>query len=54
LIDGTLPAYGGGDLLQLGGTFLIDEDQVQFAHVDTKTGGHPDMETLISEITKTA
>jgi hypothetical protein len=50
--SGQVPSYGdGGDLLQLGGTFVVGpDDSISMWHVDDKTGGHPsaaDLQTAL-------
>ena len=40
---GTVPE----GVLRLGGTFLIDQDRVLFAHADQFPGDHPDIENVL-------
>ena len=48
LQHGFLPTYSaGGDLLQLGGTVVIEDEAIIFSHLDETTGGHAPLELLL-------
>ena len=48
LKGGFLPTYSaGGDLLQLGGTVVIEDGAIIFSHLDKTTGGHAPLDLLL-------